>query len=121
MKLFFLVVILMSSHSFAARELIDGTLVTVGNEAVLESDLRTFTDRISKNGMIDDLLLGDKKLEDLKKNRDLELDYLVNEKILDSEVKRLNMNVTFERVEQEVREVAKRNGMSRAELMAALQ
>lgn len=108
-------------HFAYARELIDGTLVTVGNEAVLESDLRNFTDRLSKNGMVDDLLLGDKKPDEVKKSRDGQLEYLINEKILDSEVKRLNMNVTFERVEQEIREVAKRNGMSRAELVQALQ
>lgn len=104
-----------------ARELIDGILVTVNNEAILESDLRTFSQRLSKNGMVDDLLLGDKRIEDLKKNRKDQLEYLVSEKILDSEVKRLNLNVTFERVEQEIREVAKRNGMSRADLVTALQ
>lgn len=121
MKAVFVIVIFLSLDALAARELIDGTLITVGNEAVLESDLKNFSDRMSKNGMVDDLLLGDKKIEEVKKSREAQLDYLVNEKILDSEVKRLNMNVTFERVEQEIREVAKRNGMQRAELVQALQ
>lgn len=118
--IFTLIFLLLAGTAYA-RELIDGTLVTVNNEAILESDLKTFRQRLDKNGMIDPLLLGDKTPDELKKSRKEQLDYLVNEKLLDSEVKRLNLNVTFERVEQEIREVAKRNGMSRTELVAALQ
>src|SRR5690606_27695375 len=113
-----LVILFLLSGLAQARELVDGTLVTVNNEAILESDLRSFHERLKKNGMVDDLLLGDKSLADLKKNRSDQLEYLVNEKILDTEVKRLNLNITLERVEQEIRTIAKSNGMSRSEMMA---
>jgi peptidyl-prolyl cis-trans isomerase SurA len=39
---------------------------------------------------------------------------------MDSEVKRLNLSVTIERVEQEIRDIAKRNGINRNELIAAV-
>lgn len=115
-----LVILFLLSGLAQARELVDGTLVTVNNEAILESDLRSFHERLKKNGMVDDLLLDDKSLADLKKNRSDQLEYLVNEKILDTEVKRLNLNITLERVEQEIRTIAKSNGMSRSEMMATL-
>lgn len=116
----FLIGLLMAAPG-GARELIDGTLGTVNTEAILESDLKEFSERLTKNGMVDDLLLGEKALDDLKKSRAAKIDYLISEKLIDSEVKRLNLSVTSDRVEQEIREVAKRNGMSRGDMVQALQ
>ncbi|MGZ5279577.1 MAG: peptidylprolyl isomerase, partial [Pseudobdellovibrionaceae bacterium] len=70
--------------------------------------------------MIDDLLLFGQRADALKGNRQLQTDYLINEKLLDSEIKRLNLSVTVERVEQEIRDIAKKNNVSRADLMNAL-
>lgn len=113
-------VLLGAVSSQAAREEVDGIVATVNNEAVLESDLRAFKAKLDSAGMIDELILGSKTPADLKKDPALQLDYLISEKLLDSEIKRLSLSVTVEKVEQEIREVAKRNHMSRAELAQAL-
>ncbi|PWU19605.1 MAG: survival protein SurA [Bdellovibrio sp.] len=110
-----------NNASPAGRVLIDGIVQTVNNEIILSSDLAHFQNRLQKTGMVDELLMGDLNLEVLKQSRKDQLEYLVNEKVLDSEVKRLNLSVTSERVEQEIREMAKRNKMTRQELTQALQ
>src|SRR5438445_266189 len=117
MKIRALFLILMSVGFFAKAEMVDRIVAVVNNEIVTESDLRTFVKKINSNGMVDDLLLFGQKSESLKNNRPSELNYLINERILDSEIKRLNLSVTVERVEQEIRDIAKRNNVSRGDLM----
>ena len=97
-------------------EVVEKTLAVVNSEIVLESDLKDLQKRLSKPGMIDDALLGDKTVDSLKKDRKAQLEYLINEKILASEIKRLNLSVTNERVESELKDMAKRNNVSDAEL-----
>lgn len=97
-------------------EVVEKTLAVVNTEIVLESDLKDLQKRLLKPGMIDDALLGDKTVDSLKKDRKAQLDYLINEKILASEIKRLNLSVTNERVESELKDMAKRNNVSEAEL-----
>lgn len=103
-----------------ASELVDRVVAIVNTEVVTDSDLKEFTQKVNGGGMIDDLLLFGQPASSLKNNRDAQLNYLINEKILDSEVKRLNLSVTIERVEQEIRDIAKRNNVSRAEMMDAV-
>lgn len=118
MKKLFLLVLLLSSVSFA--EIVDRVVAIVNNEIVTLSDLRNFSSKLTQSGMIDDLLLFGQRPDSLKSNREAQLNYLINEKILDSEIKRLNLAVTIERVEQEIRDIARKNGASRAELMSAI-
>ncbi|MFM6926833.1 MAG: peptidylprolyl isomerase [Bdellovibrio sp.] len=101
-------------------EVVEKTLAIVNSEIVLESDLKDLQKRIQKPGMVDDALLGDKSIDSLKKDRKAQLEYLINEKILASEIKRLNLTVTNDRVESELKDMAKRNGVSEAELMNIL-
>jgi peptidyl-prolyl cis-trans isomerase SurA len=114
-----LITILLAS-SLAFGEVVDRILAVVNSEIVLLSDLKTFNRKVESGGMIDDLLLFGQRSDSLKTNRQLMLDYLINEKILDSEIKRLNLSVTIERVEQEIRDIAKKNNVSRADLMSAI-
>ncbi|MEK2689439.1 peptidylprolyl isomerase [Bdellovibrio sp. GT3] len=97
-------------------EVIEKTLAVVNNEIILESDLKELQSRISKPGMVDDALLDGKSVDELKKDRKAQMDYLINEKIIFSEIKRLNLSVTNARVEQDFKEMAKRNNVSEAEL-----
>jgi peptidyl-prolyl cis-trans isomerase SurA len=46
---------------------------------------------------------------------------MIDERILSSEVKKQNLSVPIERVEQEIRTIAKRNNVNRDELKAAIQ
>lgn len=111
--------VLLLSNSVRA-EMVDRIIAIINNEIVTESDLRAFNKKLSQNGMLDDLLLFGKTAQDLSKDKREALTYVVNEKLLEGEVKRLNLSVTFERVEQEIREIAKRNKVSRTELLDAI-
>lgn len=118
MKKVFLALTLFASLSFA--EVVDRIVAVINNEIVTLSELNAFSKKINQNGMIDDLLLFGQRPDSLKGSREAQLNYLINEKILDSEIKRLNLAVTVERVEQEIRDIAKKNGVSRADLMSAI-
>lgn len=118
MKSIFLTIVLFSSVALA--QVVDKVVAVVNSEIVLQSDLKNFEQKLSKNGMIDDLLLFGQKQDSLKNDRKAQMDYLINERLLDSEIKRLNLSVTIERVEQEIRDIAKRNGVSRNDLVAAI-
>lgn len=100
----------------AQAEIVEKTVAIVNTELVLESDFVELNHRLGKPGMIDDSLLFGKPESSLKNNRKEQLNYLINEKILQSEVKRLNLTVTNDRVDSEIREMAKRNNVSEAQL-----
>lgn len=102
--------------SSAKAELVEKTLAIVNSEVILESDLNALEKRMMKPGMIDESLLFDKSADSLKGNKKAQLDYLISEKILESEIKRLNLAITNERVESEFKDMAKKNNISESEL-----
>lgn len=111
---------LLSVSALGAREKVEGIVAIVNTEIVTESDVRSFARKVDSETIIDDLLLLGAPHQSLKGSRKAQLDYLINEKLLESEIKRLNLSVTVERVEQELREIAKKNGISRADLNNAI-
>ncbi len=117
-NLIFCIITLAAIFSFA--DVVDRIVAVVNNEIVLQSDVSSFSKKLEKGEMVDDLLLFGEKIDSLKNSPQKRLNYLINEKILDSEIKRLNLTVTIERVEQEIRDIAKRNGVTRAEMMNAV-
>jgi peptidyl-prolyl cis-trans isomerase SurA len=120
LSLLAILMVCFSVSSADATELVDRIVAIVNSEIITGSGLKDFEHRLNKGSMIDDLLLFGAPASSLKGNREAQLNYLINEKILDSEVKRLNLSVTIERVEQEIRDIAKRNNLSRADMMAAV-
>lgn len=100
--------------------MVDRIIAVVNTEIVTESDMRLFEKKLDQNGMVDDLLLFGQKPQALKSAKAEQLKYLINERILESEIKRLNLSVTVEKVEQEIRDIAKRNKVSRNELLDAI-
>lgn len=96
----------------AAPEVVERIVAVVNTEVVLESDFKLLQEKARQKILLDDLLLPEDPATLLRGDRKALLDYLVNERILDSEVKRLNLSVTSDRVEQEMKEISKRNGMS---------
>lgn len=117
MYLFF---ILLSLGLNLQAEVIEKISAIVNNEIITETDISNFNKKISNNEMIDDQLLFDKSINDIKGNRKALLDFLINEKIITSEVKKLNLSITQDRVDEELRLIAKRNNVSKNELVDAL-
>jgi len=119
---FLAVATLLGGLSFApARaEIVERIVATVNTEVITSSDVRTFSGKLGKSSFVDDLLLFGKTQADLQKSPADQLDYLINEKLMDSEIKRLNLSVTMERVDHEIGEIAKRNNMSKDQLLVAV-
>lgn len=104
----------------AHAEVVEKTVAIVNNEIILASDFKALESKMGKMGLIDDSLLFGKPVSSLKNDRKAQLDYLINTKVLDSEIKRLNLTVTEDRVNSEMRDMAKRNNASEADMYAAI-
>ena len=119
MQKIILTLALVTSFQAGAR-VVDKIVAIVNEQLVTLSDTEKFRQRLTSQGLVDDALLRLTDPEVLKKDRNALLNHLIDEKILDSEVKRKGMEVTIERVEQEIRTIAKGNNISRNQLREAL-
>lgn len=97
----------------ANTQKIDGILATVNNELILLSDLSDLKNKSLNSSFLDELPLGLINPEELKASSEMQIEYLVRAAMLDAEVKRLNLNVTNSRVDQEIKDLAKRNNLTR--------
>jgi peptidyl-prolyl cis-trans isomerase SurA len=119
-KFLFLLFTLVILTPFSSRaEVVERIVAVVNNEIVLLSDFKVLQNKLKTPALIDEALLGDKTMEALAKDRKVQLDYLINEKIMESEIKRLNHTVTMERVDQEIRDMAKKNNVTVNDILAA--
>lgn len=122
LKHFVLSTALAFSFSIAKAEVVERIVAIVNDEIITQSDLQRYADRIRTGGLTDDLLIPDEATKQaLLKDRQKLLDKMVEEKIIDSEVRKQSLSVPIERVEQEIRSIAKKNGVSRDDLKSALQ
>lgn len=98
----------------ASAEVVDKILAIVNDEIITQQDLESYKKKIRTGKFIDDLLLSDKNkvLADPKAL----LEHLINERIIDSEVKRQDLAVTVEKVDQEIRGIARNNGITKNQL-----
>lgn len=111
---------LLCAQIVSAKEHVDGVVATVNAEPVLISDVSKLLQRAKKPDLIDESIMTTGNLEKLKTDSKEQLSYLINEKIIDSEIKRLNLSVTDERINAEIRDNAKRAGLSVDQMSVAL-
>lgn len=100
---------------------IDGIVATVNAEPIFKSDLVKLESRLKKPGLVDDSIAGLMSISLASKKEPEFLSFLIIEKIIETEIKRLNLAVTNERIEQEIRETARRNNMQRSDLLSAVE
>jgi peptidyl-prolyl cis-trans isomerase SurA len=105
------------SSLFAAEKLLDRTLVTVNNEAILESDVTKFQQKL-KSKSFQELFGGMESTA--TQNRENVLQLLVEEKIINQQVKKLELAATDQEVDGQIRAILKRNEISQAQLAARL-
>lgn len=105
---------LFSSIAFS-KELVDRIVATISTEVVLQSELDHFPERIDKMGSIDETLLFGERAASIKGNKSAQLDFLIREKILESEIKRLGLTISESQVESEISQMAKRGNMNLTE------
>ena len=105
----------------ANAEVVDRIVSIVNDELITQSDMSSFAKKLSSGGLTDDLLIPDESYKQaVLKDSSKQLNLMIDERLLDGEVKRQGLSVPFERIEQEVRNIAKRNNLTRDELKAAL-
>lgn len=104
----------------ATAKVVDKIVAIVNEQPITLSDVEKFRKRLSTGGLVDDSLLRLSDAQTLQKDRNALLNHLIDERIMDTEVKHKNMEVTIERVEQEIRNIAKGNNISRNQLRDAL-
>lgn len=104
-----------------SAKVVDKIVAIVNDQIVTESDAEAFKKSLSNGGMMDDALMSMVDPKKLLNDRDALLNYLIDEKVLDSEVKKKNLEVTVERVEQEIRDIMKKRGVNRDQLREVLQ
>ncbi len=104
-----------SLPALAVKEVVNKILVVVNSEIVLQSDLKKLQDRIQKPGAVDETLLLGEKIESLKNNKKAQIDFLIREKLVESEIKRQNFSVTDDRIEAEMTQMSRKAQMTRPE------
>ncbi|MBX3020495.1 MAG: peptidylprolyl isomerase [Bdellovibrionales bacterium] len=116
-----LVLLVLFLTGVAHAKVVDKIVAIVNDQPLTLSDVEKFKRKLQSGGLVDDALL---KLTDPKlllKDRNALLNHMIDERLIDSEVKHRNLEVTIERVEQEIRTIAKGNNITRQQLQAALQ
>lgn len=99
------------SMALSAKEVVDKVVATINNEIILLSDVKNMQNRVKKQGSIDEtLLLGDSP-ELIKTDKKTQLAFLVREKLVESEIKRLGMSSSDEQINSEFAQMAKKNQM----------
>jgi parvulin-like peptidyl-prolyl isomerase len=89
-------------------EVVDRIFAVVNNEVILQSDRTRLEKKAAKPALIEEILLDGRPASDLRKDSSLQTEYLIREKVMDSEIKRLNLVANPERVEQEIKNMAQR-------------
>lgn len=116
-KSLLLCVALATCPVFAKRQVLDRSVVTVNDDIILESDIQAFQAK-AKNKNFQDLFGG---LDPTKfSDRKAVLALLIEEKIIDQQVKKLELTVTEPEIDRHIRSITERNGISEAQLKARL-
>lgn len=118
MKKLFLFLYLLILPPFAIGEVVERVVAIVNDDLVTELEIERLTNKLKSGGMVDDLLIADPK--ELLKDRKKMISILVDEKLLDSEVRRQSLEVTVEKVEQEIQSILQRNRIDKNQLKASL-
>lgn len=118
MRLF--LVLFISTAQFAFAKVVDHIVASVNEQIITNSDTEEFKKAVSNGGMVDDVLIQIIDPKKLASDRDMVLEFMIDERILDSEVKKKSLEVTVERVEQEIRDLMAKRGVNRDQLKEVL-
>lgn len=106
--------------SFLHAEVVEKIVAIVNDDIITLTDIEKLKKDLKSDGLLDKALID---LYDKKKiisDSDVQLEYLIDSRILDSEVRRLGIVSPIEKVEAEIRKIISENGTSREQLRASL-
>lgn len=117
-RLFFvsLFCIFLTTPLIGSAKVIERIVAIVNDRVILLSDIESYRKKLVSDGLVDDALLQLVDKDKLIKDRPALINYLIDEALIDSEVKKKSMEITFERVEQEIRNILRNRHLTRAQL-----
>ncbi len=101
-------------------EVVEEVLVVVNGEAILLSDLHKLKRNLKNETLVFEEVLQLKDVNKLKKQKQAQINHLIDTKIIDSEVKRQGLQVTTEKVEKEIQKITRSKGITVDELKGIL-
>ncbi len=120
MKNLLFVAVILTAMS-AGAETVEKIVAIVNDEVITLTDIQRYESRLKAKMAMDELVSQGLTPKELLSDRNKLVGVLIDEKILDSEVKKQNLSITVERVEKEIRNISKNNKMNRSQLKTALQ
>jgi peptidyl-prolyl cis-trans isomerase SurA len=115
-----ILLLLVYIFSFARAEVVDRIIATVNGDILTLSDIAKFKVKLKKSGLLDEALLTLYNRSALLNNDKTLINYMIDELILDSEIKRLGLIAPIEQVEGEITNITKQRNMDREQLKSAL-
>jgi peptidyl-prolyl cis-trans isomerase SurA len=120
MKCAFVSLLFAALFSPAFAENLDRVLAVVNDDIITQSDVTAFQKKLKSNGLIDEALINMYDRKKLASDGKLLLEYLIDERTIDSELRSQGIVSPIEQVEAEIRNIAHSRGVDRAQLKAAL-
>lgn len=105
---------------FTSAEVIDRILAIVNDDIITQSDVFNFQKNIKSNGLLDDALLNMYDRKKISESPSAQLEYLIDERTIDSEIRQLGLVSPIEQVEAEIGNIARARGIDRSQLKQAL-
>ena len=112
---FFLLLSLLSLSCFGGK-IIDGVVASINNEIILSSDLDQFARKLKSKSYQEFFGVNEKVITEPQALIQL----LIEEKLIDQQVKRLELSATDQEIDGQVRSILKRNGISQQQLTERL-
>ncbi len=109
--------LLSPTSGWAKRQVLDRSVVTVNDDIILESDIEGFRQKAKQKNFQE--LFGGLDAAKLE-NRDAVLQLLIEEKLIDQAVKKLELTASEQEVDRHIRTITERNGISEAQLKSRL-
>ncbi len=119
MKVFLSILLFFPLLAHSAR-VVDRIMAIVNDEIITLSDFQAFRNKIKNKKPLDDILFFNKKPRFFLNKKSELLNLLVNESILESEIKKNSLQVTQQQVAGEIRRIAKNYGISQEQLVKEL-
>ncbi len=102
----------------ASSRVIESIVAIVNDDIIMQTDVLDYKKKLKSNQFLDDTLV--RNPSELLENPKVLIDHLINEKLIDTEVKKQNLTVAEERIQQEIQKIAQGNQISRGQLLQAL-
>ena len=106
---------------FGARaEIVDRIVAVVNDDAITQSDVRHFKKQLKTHGLLDEGLLSMYDVKKLQSSNKTIINFLIDQDLIDDEVKAQGIVTPIEQVESEISNIAQGRGISLDDLRSAL-